>query len=210
MSLRFRQQCIVAALPLLLTACASMIPPAATRQEPVQVTASRAFHETIDLGGRLSVYYQRNNNNEALHGSFAWRQDATQTTITLQSPLGQTIAIITATPGGATLTQAGHPVKSATDVNMLTAEMLGWPLPVADLRGWLQGFATDRDGQRFTATPRNTNVTTQDGWQLRYVNWQNETSSSPQERPKRIDLARYTEQAGDVSIRIVIDTWQAH
>ena len=187
-----------------------MTPPAAIRQGPAQVAAPRNFHKAIDLGGRISVHYQRNNNDEALHGSFAWRQDTAQTTITLLSPLGQTIAIIAATSGGATLTQAGQPVKSAANVNMLTAEALGWPLPVADLRDWLQGFAIDRDGQRFTATPQNTDVTTQDGWQLRYVNWQNEAPPSSQEHPKRIDLARYTEQAGEVSIRIVIDTWQAH
>jgi outer membrane lipoprotein LolB len=27
-------------------------------------------------------------------------------------------------------------------------------------------------------------------------------------RPKRIDLQRATDQAGDVSLRIAIDTWQ--
>lgn len=212
MSVRFRRlRPLALALPLLLTACASVMPPTVSRQGPAaqQAAPPRAFHEAIDLSGRLSMHYQHNNNDEALHGNFAWRQDVTQTTVTLQSPLGQTIAVITTTPDGATLTQAGQPVKSAADVNTLTAETLGWPLPVADLRDWLQGFAIDRNGQRFAATPQNTDVTTQDGWQLRYVNWQNEDAPSSQERPKRIDLARYTEQAGEVSIRIAIDTWQA-
>lgn len=205
-----RQRVLTSVLPLLLAACASIMPPAAPPQGPAQVLAPRAFHEAIDLGGRLSVHYQHNHRDEALHGSFAWSQDAAHTTITLLSPLGQTLAIITVMPGGATLMQAGQPAKSAVDVNTLTTDTLGWPLPVADLRNWLQGFAIDRDGQPFTATPQNTDVITQDGWQIRYANWQSEDPPSAQDRPKRIDLVRNTAQAGEVSIRIVIDTWHTH
>jgi outer membrane lipoprotein LolB len=50
-----------------------------------------------------------------------------------------------------------------------------------------------------------TDVATRDGWRIRYAGWQDDT---PPTRPKRIDLERYTAQAGDVSIRIVIDKWQ--
>jgi len=193
-------------LPLLLAGCAS-IPPSGTTQVQDKSTA-RPFHETIDLGGRLSVRYQANNKEEALHGSFVWSQTARQTTVTLLSPLGQTVAVIDVDSRGATLTQGGQPVRSAASVDSLTAQTLGWPLPVAGLREWLQGFALDSSGRRHIATPTSSDVTTQDGWRIHYANWLDD--AVPQSRPKRIDLARATEQAGDVSIRIVIDTWQAH
>jgi outer membrane lipoprotein LolB len=212
MSFCLTRRCAAIALPLLLTACASIAPPAPRHeaQGAPQAVPVRPFHDAVDPTGRLSVHYQRNDKDEALHGSFVWNQTASQTTVTLLSPLGQTMAIITATPAGATLTQGGQPARSATDVDALTAQTLGWPLPVAGLRDWLQGFALDRTGKRVIATPQASHLRTFDGWQIQYENWAEEESFPAQLRPKRIDLARYTQQAGDVSIRIVIDTWQAH
>lgn len=201
------------ALSLLVAACASVPPSSPTESGaavPSASTRSRIFHDTIDFGGRLSVRYHSDQKEEGLHGSFIWTQTPAQTKITLLSPLGQALAVISVTPLGATLMQAGQPPRTATDVDELTAETLGWPLPVAGLRSWLQGFAIDNSGRHFVATPRAMDVTTADGWQIRYANWADDVTSTSQNRPKRIDLARYTEQAGNVSIRIVIDTWQAH
>lgn len=201
-----RRQVLVAALPLLLAACAGL-PPTQTEGEPPAVT-QRALLDAIELAGRLSVRYQIQGRDEALHGNFSWSQLPEKTNVTLLSPLGQTMAIIEVTPKGATLSQAGQPVRRAVNVNELTANTLGWPLPVSGLREWLQGFAVDAKGNRFTATPGSTEVTTQDGWHIRYANWLGDESAPSTSRPKRIDLSRYTEQAGDVSIRIIIDTWQ--
>lgn len=199
------------ALPLLLAACAGLPPPAVQKETGTQQGApARPFHEAIDLGGRLSVRYQRDNRDEALHGSFTWHQTAAGTTVTLLSPLGQTLAIIAATPAGATLMQSNQPTRTAADVDTLTAQTLGWPLPVAGLRDWLQGFVVDRSGKRVVTTPQAPDVSTIDGWQIRYENWVGGESPSSPVRPRRIDLSRYTAQAGEVFIRIVIDTWQAH
>lgn len=200
-----RRHALAAALPLLLAGCATLVPPAADRTSAISA-AERSFRDSLVLGGRLSVRYQGERREESLHGSFAWSQTPTQTTVTLLSPLGQTMAVIDVTPRGATLSQSGRPVRAAADVDALTASELGWPLPVAGLRDWLQGFAVDTAGRRFVATPQASDVTTRDGWRIRYANWPDEAGS----RPKRIDLARATEQAGDVSIRIVIDSWQEH
>lgn len=206
------QSALASALLLFMAGCATPTPPSQDSEAAPRPTlaAARPFHDTIDFSGRLSVRYQSGLQDEALHGSFAWAQTPTQTTVTLLTPLGQTIAVIDVTPQGATLTQGGHAERAAADVDALTAATLGWPLPVAGLRNWLQGFAVDNAGQRFVASPRATEVATHDGWRIRYVNWQDNSESSGQYRPKRIDLARFTEQAGDVSIRIIIDTWQAH
>lgn len=194
------------ALPLLMAGCATTMPPSAP--SATEQTVARRFHDTIDIGGRLSVRYQANSREEALHGSFTWSQSPAQTVVTLLSPLGQTVAVIDVNAEGATLRQAGQQAKSAASVDALTAETLGWPLPVAGLREWLQGFAVDITGKRLVASPPETRINSRDGWRIHYASWLEDNPSSQQNRPKRIDLARNTEQAGDVSLRIVIDTWQ--
>ena len=111
-------------------------------------------------------------------------------------------------PTGATIRQAGQTPRSATDPNALAQQALGWPLPVAGLRDWLQGFANDTSGKRVSASSDNTAViNTDDGWQLQYASWEPAVTGAGT-RPKRIDLTRTTIEAGQVSIRIVIDTWQ--
>lgn len=164
------------------------------------------YQETIDLKGRLSVRYEQNGKEEALHGSFVWSQGPAGTHVSLLSPLGQTIATILVTTESATLNQAGQAPRSAFDVDALTRETLGWPLPVAGLRDWLQGFANSVDGTRFVASPQANSVTTIDGWRIRYVSWQNQ----PEPRPRRIDMEHSqsgsaTQPIGEVAIRIVID-----
>lgn len=201
-----RGHVFAAALPLLLGACAGMHP--ATTEQSAPTAAARKFSDTAELAGRLSLRYQHNGKDEALHGSFTWSQAPAQTTVTLLSPLGQTIALIEVSPNGAALKQSGQPVRSAADVDALTVETLGWPLPVSGLRTWLQGFALDSTGGHFVATPATPEVTTQDGWHIRYANWQGDGTSTAPNTARRIDLTRRTAQVGDVSIRLVIDTWQ--
>jgi outer membrane lipoprotein LolB len=104
------------------------------------------------------------------------------------------------TPQQATLKQAGREPVVAEDIDKLTARTLGWSLPVAGLREWLQGHAVDANGKPFTASPANSTVVTRDGWRLRFVEWQNEASAHPV--PRRIDADRSTDE---LAIRIVID-----
>lgn len=210
MTTRTPSRVALAALVLLLAGCAGLSPRPTETPQAEQAMRSRAFQDAIDLTGRLSVHYQGAYKDEALHGNFTWIQQPTKTSVTLMSPLGQTLAVISLSPDGATLTQAGQPQRAAADVDTLTAETLGWPLPISGLRYWLQGFAIDADGHRFVATPESPDIVTRDGWHLHYPSWQDNTPSKAPERPHRIDLERSTEQAGDVAIRIVIDTWQTH
>lgn len=155
------------------------------------------------------MQYQKNDKDEAIHVSFNWNQNADRSTITILSPLGQILSTIDISADGATLLQAGRPPRTASDVDALAEQALGWPLPVSGLRQWLQGFAIDANQQAFVAAAADDHVTTRDGWRIRYVIWQDDNQLPPQSRPKRIDLERQTEQAGKVAIRIVLDSWQA-
>jgi outer membrane lipoprotein LolB len=207
---RINRRRTFSALALLLAGCASLAPPqnAGESHQAQQTALLRPFQDAIDLTGRLSMHYQGAFKEEALHGNFSWAQEPAHTTVTMSSPLGQTLAVINLTPAGATLTQAGQAPRAAADVDTLTADTLGWPLPVSGLRDWLQGFATDTNGRRFVATPEFADVVTRDGWHLHYADWQDTALPTASQRPRRIDLERNTAQAGQVAIRIVIDTWQ--
>ena len=184
-----------------LAAFAAVLSGCATTHAPLSQAPVAAYRDTVNLAGRLSVNYQRDGKAESITGKFNWQQTPGRVDVSLASPLGQTIASISVTPESATLTQADRPPRVAKDLETLTNESLGWSLPVSGLRDWLQGYATGADGTRFTASPANSNVVTRDGWRLRFVSWQDDTSATPQ--PKRIDADRNDGQ--ELAIRIVID-----
>lgn len=196
------------ALPLLLSGCAAMLPAPVTPANAV--LAVPVYQPAIALGGRISVRYQQEGKDESISGSFRWTQTPQQIVVTLLSPLNQTLATFEITPAEARLLEAGKAPRTAANIETLTHETFGWSLPVEGLRGWLQGFSLETGKPLPIAQPGNDNaapVVTRDGWQIRYVSWQNQ-SPIPLTRPKRIDLQRTTPALGDMAIRIVIDDWQ--
>ena len=163
------------------------------------------YAETIELSGKLNVNYVKDGNNEPLIGRFDWQQSAQRTDVTIFNPLGQTVAQIAVTPQGATLKEGNKPLRTAESIDALSAQALGWTLPVSGLREWLQGYATAADGLQFRASPANATVTTADGWRLHYVSWHDgAVASAP--RPKRIDVERgATGQIDAMTIQVVLD-----
>ncbi|WP_151448049.1 lipoprotein insertase outer membrane protein LolB [Lacisediminimonas profundi] len=169
--------------------------------------APRVYRDAIDIGGRLSVRYQQQG-EQLVNGNFSWIQRPDDTEVTLLSPFGQSVARITINPGLASFELAGKPPQTASDVDELAARTLGWPLPVSGLRSWLQGFVSTAAGIPVAASPiGQTALTSADGWRIVYSSWTEDESTFAM-RPRRIDLLRNTPEAGEVELRIVIDTWQ--
>jgi outer membrane lipoprotein LolB len=191
-----RNLLIAAALSAAVAGCATTGPRSTAVVAP--------YSDNIELNGRININYSHDGKKESSTVNYDWQQDKDNTSITLISPTGQTVAVIKVTPRSATLTESGKPPQVAPDVNTLTRQILGWTLPVAGLREWLQGHATDSNGQPFVASPANDTVITRDGWKLAYVDWQDDKAAVP--KPKRIDVTRITlgEAVEDVNIRIVI------
>lgn len=187
------------ALLLLIGGCSTTAP-------PVRSQIARSYYDSISMAGRLSVQYQQNGKPQSMQGKFSWTQSGEMTSIALLSPLGQTMAQIEIAPGKASLQQAGEPLRQATDIGELTTQTLGWPMPVAGLRNWLQGFALEDNGNKRPAMPDTQTGFSSDGWQVSYVSWQGEADTPAY--PKRIDLERATPDAGVIGLRIVIDSWQ--
>ena len=191
---------LISALLIFLSACSNLSSPNTS-----QSVALRHYHQQIDLSGRLSAQYEQNNKPQAIHINFTWSQTPQQTLITLVSPTGQTLVTVLVNAQGAQLSQADKLPQFAKDVNQLMSDALGWPLPVAGLRDWLQGFITASHEVAITPAHSDDSYFLVDGWNLRYAAWASENNI---ERPKRLDLTRQTELAGLVSLRIVIDEWQ--
>ncbi|SOZ60163.1 Outer-membrane lipoprotein LolB [Cupriavidus taiwanensis] len=185
--------------PLLLQACASVAP-------------SRSFDVDQDAAnqqytGRFSANYVRYGRDEGVQGSFRWEEQGRNVRLDLVSPLGQTLAVVTATPSGATLDLPNQPPRNAPEVDTLMEEALGFALPVAGMRDWLHGRPTQGTPARATRDEQGRLATlAQNGWTVRYVAWQetpaSRTAATPV--PRRIDLAR---DAGSnpLSVRLVID-----
>jgi outer membrane lipoprotein LolB len=194
-------------LCLSLSACSTLSSPFSSGAAPSRAAVA-PYREQVELTGRLNVVYQKGDKPESATVNFNWQQTAQRTDVTLYSPVGSTLATIAVTPREAVLTQSGKAPRSAPDVDTLSAQMLGWSLPVSGLRDWLQGYAVGADGKRFVASPANDSVTTKDGWRLRYVSWQDTGENTPGAlpQPRRIDAERNASaQADAVSLRIVLD-----
>jgi len=182
----------------LLSACGSLAPPLSNA--PV---VARSYQPQIAMSGRLSAQYEANYREQSISVHFNWSQTPRQTAISFSSPTGQIVATILINAQGAQLTQADKPTQYANDINQLSTEILGWPMPVAGLRDWLQGFVDAQHGTPLTQSTATQPINV-DGWSLRYASWETDNNI---ERPKRLDLSRQTEQAGLVSLRIVVDEW---
>jgi len=192
--------------PALLPFTAALLAGCATTGSstaPVSTAAVAPYSEALSLSGKMSATYTRDGTPGSVTVNFEWRQTADRTDIELSS-LGSTVAKIAVTPDEAVLSEGDNkPPRRAASIDELSAQALGWPLPVSGLREWLQGHAIDSKGQRFTASAANSTVTTWDGWQLSFVTWQ--PDSNPP-RPRRIDAERATSgPVSDITIRVVID-----
>ena len=125
----------------------------------------------------------------------------------LVSPLGQTLAIITATPSGATLDLPNEAPRNAPEVDSLMEQALGFSLPVSGMRDWLHGRAAPGTPSNITRDANGRPDTLrQSGWTVRYLAWQDtpENATPTTTLPRRIDMARDGNES-PLSVRLVID-----
>ena len=189
--------CIAIALGQLISGCASL----ASKDSILTSEVRFPYQDNLFIAGRINIQFQQDNETKSVSPNFEWLQTESDTSITLLSPLGQTIATIKQNAFGASLQQGKEPLRTAPDLDTLLSETLGWPLPMAGMRNWLQAYAVNQQGQR-AAIPAQDRTLLVDGWQLHFVSWQQEAE---QIYPKRIDMQRSTTQAGEVKLRVVID-----
>jgi outer membrane lipoprotein LolB len=113
------------------------------------------------------------------------------------------------TPQSATLTQSGRAPQRAADIDGLTRQALGWSLPVAGLRDWLQGYAARCRRQALRRLAGQQQRVHQDGWRLRFAEWQDGPKGSSGAIPRIISAERAaTATSDELAIKIVVDPVQ--
>jgi outer membrane lipoprotein LolB len=177
----------------LLAACAPV-----ALERGTEVGASAAVQASFDITGRLSARHA----DDALTANFHWRHANGRDELDLASPLGQAVASLSGEAGNVSLQTADGRLATASDWSTLTAQRLGWPLPVAGLTFWIQGVP--RPGSRAdieTGGDGRVSVLRQDGWMIVYQAFTQVQAGDW--RPARMTLSY-----PDVEVRIAVDTWQ--
>jgi len=160
------------------------------------------YRDTVDFTGSLSVTYFRGGEQHNDTVRYDWSQRPGNIDVTILGGLNTTLATIQVTPQSATLTRSNGDKRTAGDIDSLTVQTLGYALPVNGLRDWMQGYATDANGQRFTASPARSEVVTGDGWRLRFMEWQ-DNAAAPM--PRRIRAERSASAtSGELQLNISI------
>jgi outer membrane lipoprotein LolB len=183
------------ALALLLSACA----PTKVRPPPADQTAATARTQ-VDYDGRFAIKYNDQNGTERnAYGNFSWHQQGDTVNVELKNPLGQTLAIIESAPSSATLQLPNRPPQTAPKVDDLMRDALGFALPVAGLRYWLEPAAAPGSKAKTETDPQNggrLKQLEQDGWTVNYYEY------TPDNNVKRINL---THEDPPLAIRLVLD-----
>ena len=181
----------LAALALLVTACASVTPP------PPPVLAL-PVDEPFAIEGRLSA----RRGNDAIAVGFYWTHAPPRDSFVVQTPLGQTVAELTSdtsVPQAGLRTADGHH-DVARDWTALAERAFGFPLPIEGLVWWAQG--APRAGAPHTVEGDRVGrpgVLRQDGCEIVYA-----YADDSARRPSRLGLTCH-----DLEVRIVIDRWRA-
>jgi len=152
----------------------------------------------FEAEGRLSA----RRGTDGVSGQFTWLHEGARDRIALATPLGQTIAQLDGDAAGVRVVAADGRVTTAPAWDALSANALGFPLPVSGLAAWLRGLpragapaTVERDGAGRPALLR------QDGWEIVYA-----YADATAPRAARLTL-RYP--GGEpVELRVVVDQWK--
>jgi outer membrane lipoprotein LolB len=155
--------------------------------------------QPFDLLGRISTTYSGGN----VSANVRWEHVAERDEIWLMTPTGQTMAHALDSAAGVVLTRADRQEYRARNVEDLTRQALGWPLPLSQLQYWVRGLAVPgsqpAEVERDSANRLKT--FTQGGWRVAL------TYHDDGEYAGRVRLVDLVD--GPNRIRFVVDTWRS-
>ncbi|MBI5781725.1 MAG: outer membrane lipoprotein LolB [Rhodocyclales bacterium] len=143
------------------------------------------------LGGRLAA----DDGEHRFATAFAWSHTPSRAELSLFSPTGQTLALLTLEDGNATLATAEGKRQEA-DAATLLAPLLGFsPPPLSALTAWVQGdpgpspdrIERDEAGRLYRVW--------HSGWIVTFDSWRDD-------RPRRLTIER-----GAARLVLLLDTW---
>ena len=157
------------------------------------LSANFAVDAPFAIDGRLSV----RRGSDAVTANFSWRHAPPRDDLTLSTPLGQTLAEISADASALRYELRGSDGRreDADNWSTLTERVLGAPLPVGGLATWI--VAAPRADAPYSIEPDalgRTAVLWQDGWEIVYT-----YSDAEARLPARLQLSQF-----DIELRIVV------
>ena len=151
---------------------------------------------SFSLEGRFSLRHEDKNYS----GRLSWRHSGAHNELLLSSPFGQGMAEITTSDRGARLTTSDGKVHSAADAETLTQQVLGYPLPLAQLTDWVRGRGVSVGPAELDAQGRPLRLQHED-WKIDY-GYDSDDAQAP---PSRI----FAERSGGLELRLRIDEWNS-
>ena len=191
----FQRRLRTAAPAVAFAALSACTPAAIDRQREATLPA---VESSFEVTGRLSARH----GEDAFAGSFRWRHAADRDELSLVSPTGQTVALLSGDSQGVRLQAANGRIETAGSWTALTERGLGWRLPVDGLAFWIQG--APRSGTPFAVEAGEdgrASVLRQDGWTIVYQAYAPADAAVP--RPARLTLSY-----PDVELRLAVDSWR--
>ena len=169
---------------LLLTGCANE-----TAFRPSGVAGASQQDLPFQVSGRISV----NMDGKGSVGQFDWTHLPGHDELSVNSPLGNTVAQLQRDATGVSLV-AGGKHWQAVDVEQLTGQVLGWTLPLGNLVWWIRGRPAPDAPYQFAAD----GSLAQQGWTIRFVS----DADTPSPYPKRIEMQR-----DRLTLRVLPQNW---
>lgn len=177
-------------LLLLLAGCAS--PPKVI----IQARPAQSEMSAYAFNGRVVTRHE----GERTSAGLRWTHQGVEDEILLLAPLGQTVARIFSDAEGVLLETSGKQYFEQ-DAETLTERVLGWHLPLSGMRFWVLALpATGSAAAIERAENGQISVLRQDGWEINYTRYAENTSRS---LPLRMTLQR-----NGMELLLVIDEWE--
>lgn len=195
-----RARYLLAAVPLLLAACA----PQAVRIKGdagllgAQLAREQALAHTSHwtLSGRLGV----SDGHDGGSGGFTWSQDGAHYQFVFRTPITGRSFELRGGPDGAVLEGLDGGPLHGTDAEALMRRALGWEVPMRDLRAWVLGLRADSGPAEIAfGDNRLPSLLTQDGWSVDYRAW--DTARQPP-LPTTVFASR-----PPYKVRLSIESW---
>jgi len=174
-----------------LNACAGLAPSPEAKRPPQRDALS-----DFTLDARFALHHA----DKPYFGRLSWHHSDDGEQVLLASPLGQGIAEMISNPGGARLTASDGQSYAAESIEILTQQVLGYPLPIKQLADWVRGRSTGGTREEADAYGRPLRLR-EEVWCIDYEY----DSSAIQALPSRLFITR--EGAEGFDLRLRIEEW---
>ncbi|MFC4527991.1 outer membrane lipoprotein LolB [Dyella halodurans] len=172
---------LAVALPLLLAACAhrEQVRPVQPKVDySVLLDQQRAREHLLAntdhwvLRGKLGVSGVVDGKSQGGSGTLTWTQNGDDYQFEVHGPVGSKSFRLSVTPDGALLEGVEGGPRRSPDAESLVQNVLGWHVPLRDLRAWVLGLRADSGPAELKFGDDGLlSQLTQDGWNVSYPGW---------------------------------------